>query len=44
MQLLEDIARHMQVPTSVTAEQVSDLMKKTDLGRLTGQMVALAEP
>lgn len=44
LQLLQDIAQHLQAPTSVTPEQLSDLMKKTDLGRLTRQMEELAEP
>ncbi len=31
LQLLQDIARHLEVQTTVTAEQLEDLMKKTDL-------------
>ena len=43
LQLLQDIARHLEVQTSVTPEQLSDLMKKTDLRRLTNRMEELAE-
>jgi Protein of unknown function (DUF1003) len=35
LQLLQDIARHLDVRTSVTPEQLRDLMKKTDLQRYT---------
>jgi len=31
LQLLQDIAGHLKVRTSVTPEQLRDLMKKTDL-------------
>lgn len=44
LQLLQDIARHLEVPTTVTADQLRDLMKKTDLRRLTDRMEELAEP
>ena len=44
LQLLQDIARHLQVQTTVTPEQLRDLMKKTDLRRLTNRMEELAEP
>ena len=44
LQLLQDIARHLDVQTTVTPEQLRDLMKKTDLQRLTNQMEELAEP
>jgi D-ribose pyranose/furanose isomerase RbsD len=43
LQLLQDIARHLEVQTTVTAEQLQDLMKTTDLRRLTDRM-RLAEP
>ena len=42
--LLEDIARHLDVKTNVTTEQLRDLMKKTDLQSLTTRMDELAEP
>ena len=44
LQLLQDIARHLEVQTSVTPEQLRDLMKKTDVRRLTNRMEELAEP
>jgi uncharacterized membrane protein len=44
LQLLQDIAGHLKVRTSVTPEQLHDLMKKTDLRRLTNRMEELAEP
>jgi uncharacterized membrane protein len=44
LQLLRDIARHLDVETTVTSEQLRDLIKKTDLRRLTGRMEELAEP
>jgi membrane protein len=43
-QLLQDVASHLKVKTSVTPEQLRDLMKKTDLRRLTNRMEELAEP
>lgn len=44
LQLLQDIARHLDVSTTVTPEQLRDLMKKTDLRHLTNRMEELAEP
>ena len=44
LQLLQDIVRHLEVQTSVTPEQLRDLMKKTDLSHLTNRMEELAEP
>ena len=44
LQLLQDLARHLTVQTTVTPEQLRDLMKKTDLRRLTNRMEELAEP
>ena len=44
LQLLQDIAQHLAVQTTVTPEQLRDLMKKTDLRRLTDRMEELAEP
>jgi uncharacterized membrane protein len=43
LQLLQDIVRHLEVQTTVTPEQLRDLMKKTDLRRLTNRMDELAE-
>jgi len=44
LQLLQDIAGHLNVKTNVTPEQLRDLMKKTDVQRLTNRMEELAEP
>jgi uncharacterized membrane protein len=44
LQLLQHIASHLDVRTSMTPEQLRDLMKKTDLRRLTNRMDELAEP
>lgn len=44
LQLLQDIARHLEVETTVTSQQLEDLMKKTDLRHLTNRMDELAEP
>jgi uncharacterized membrane protein len=38
LRLLQDIARHLNVSTSVTPEQLRDLAKKTDLESLTHKM------
>ena len=37
LQLLQDIASHLDVQTSITPEQLRDLMKQTDLRRLTSR-------
>ena len=42
--VIQHIARHLDVHTSVTPEQLRDLMKKTDRRRLTNPMEELAEP
>jgi uncharacterized membrane protein len=44
LRLLQDIARHLEVDTSVTPEQLRDLMKKTDVRGLTDRMEELAKP
>src|SRR5688572_3828975 len=44
LQLLQDIARHLNVSTSVTPEQLRDLAKKTDLRTLTDRMEEITEP
>ena len=44
LQMLKDITRHLDVQTTVTPEQLEDLMKKTDLRGLTNRMEELAEP
>jgi uncharacterized membrane protein len=44
LQLLQDIVRHLHVQTTLTPEQLRDLMKKTNVRRLTDRMEELAEP
>jgi uncharacterized membrane protein len=44
LQLLQDIASHLRVQTSLTPEQLRDLMQKTDLRRLMDRTEELAEP
>jgi uncharacterized membrane protein len=44
LQLLQDIARHLKVSTTVTPEQLRDLAKKTDLRSLTTRMEEFSEP
>jgi uncharacterized membrane protein len=38
LQLLRDLAGHLQVKTSVTEEQLRDLARKTDVHKLTSRM------
>ena len=44
LQLLKDIARHLDIRTSITDEQLRDLMQKTNVRHLTDRMDELAEP
>jgi uncharacterized membrane protein len=44
LQLLQDIARHLNVETTASPEQLRDLLTKTDLGRLTNRLEELTEP
>ena len=44
LQLLQDIARHLKIQTTVTPAQLQDLLKRTDVRRLTSRMEELAEP
>jgi uncharacterized membrane protein len=44
LQLLHDIARHLDVRTSLTSDQLRDLIEKTDVRRLTDRMEELIEP
>jgi uncharacterized membrane protein len=44
LQLLQDIARHLDVRTSVTTEQLRDLARKTDLRSLTTRVEEFTEP
>lgn len=43
LRLLDDIARHLNIETSVTREQLADLMKQTDLRRVMSKTEELAE-
>jgi len=38
LQLLTEIAAHLKVPTSVTSDQLADLVKKTDIKALADQV------
>ena len=44
LQLLRDIARHLEVTTSVTPAQLHDLAAKTDLEALTNRIEEFPEP
>jgi len=44
LQLLRDIARHLNVRLSVTPDQIRDLVKDTDLHKLTDKMEEIEEP
>ena len=44
LKLLQDIARHLEVKTTITTEQLRDLVKKTDVHGLTTRMDELTEP
>lgn len=44
LQLLQDIASHHKVRTSITAQEIRELSRKTDLHGLTTRMEELAEP
>ena len=44
LQVLHDIARHLQVKTTLTPAQLRDLLKQTDLEGLTTRMDELAKP
>jgi uncharacterized membrane protein len=43
LRLLHDIARHLEVRTTVTEEQLRDLAKKTDVQTLTSRMEEFVE-
>jgi uncharacterized membrane protein len=43
LQLLQDIASHHKVPTSITTQEIRELSRKTDLHGLTTRMEELAE-
>ena len=44
LRMLQDIARHLNVSTTVTPDQLRDLAKQTDLRGLTHMMDEIAEP
>ena len=44
LRLLMDIAKHLDVKVSVTAEQIRDLVKKTDIHTLTNKLDEIREP
>jgi uncharacterized membrane protein len=44
LQLLQDIARKIGVEGTVTAEQIRDLAKKTDIHKLTDELEEMPEP
>jgi uncharacterized membrane protein len=44
LRMLQDIARHLNVSTTVTPDQLRDLAKQTDLRGLTQKMEEMAEP
>jgi uncharacterized membrane protein len=43
LRLLQDIARHLDVRPSLTSDQISDLVKQTDIETLTYRMEELAD-
>jgi uncharacterized membrane protein len=43
LRLLQDIARHLQIPLSVTPGQIRDLVKKTDISSLTDRVEEFPE-
>lgn len=43
LRLLQDIAHHLDVKVSLTADQVNDLVKKTDVESLADRMEELAD-
>jgi uncharacterized membrane protein len=43
LQLLRDIATHLEVSTSVTADQLRDLAKKTDIHKLTNRVTEFTD-
>ena len=44
LQLLQDIARHLDAKTTLSSEQLRDLLVQTDVQTLTSRMDELAEP
>jgi uncharacterized membrane protein len=44
LRLLQDIARHLDVKVSVTPDQIRDLVKDTDIHKLTDKLDEIPEP
>lgn len=44
LRLLQDIAKHLDVKVSVTAEQIRDLVKETDIHKLTDKLDEIPQP
>ena len=44
LRLLQDIARHLDVKVSVTPEQIRDLVKETDIHKLTNKLDEIPQP
>lgn len=44
LQLLQDIARHLDIKPTVTPEQLRDLAKQTDIHRLANRMDEIPDP
>ncbi len=44
LQMLQDIARHLDIKGTVTPEQIRDLVKKTDIHKLTDKLDEMPEP
>jgi len=43
LRLLQDMARHLEIPLSVTPDQIRDLVKKTDIPTLTDRVEEFPE-
>ena len=43
LQLLQDIAKHLDAPTSVTGAQLRELVKKTDIHEITNKLDQIPE-
>jgi len=43
LRLLQDIAKHLNVPTTVTTDQLHELMKKTDIHDITNKLDQIPE-
>jgi uncharacterized membrane protein len=44
LRLLQDIAKHLDIPLSVTPRQIVDLIKTTDVHELTAKLDEIPEP